>query len=101
MPTRRACGIDRFDTWFRPSYIRSMPPLRKRTPLEIPPEISKRFMQDMLAFFAEENAIKRDEIAARQLDALREHRRPRDPKLRLSDVKELFAQMREYIKSGD
>jgi hypothetical protein len=61
-----------------------MPQLRKRTSLEIPPEISKRFVQDMRAFFAEPNAIKQDEIAARQLHALNEHRGPRDPKLRLS-----------------
>jgi hypothetical protein len=55
----------------------------------------------MEALYAEPNAIKQDEIAARQLHILREHRKPRDPKLRLSDVKELFAQMREYIKSGE
>jgi hypothetical protein len=40
------------------------------------------------AFFAEPKAIKRDEIAARQLEARREHRRPRDSKLRLSGIKE-------------
>jgi hypothetical protein len=66
-----------------------MPQLRKRTPLEIPPEISKRFVQDMRAFFAEPNAIKQDEIAARQLHALSEHRGPRDPKLRLDAMIDL------------
>jgi hypothetical protein len=34
-------------------------------------------------------------IAARQLDALRGYLRPRDKKLRLSDVKELFELMRK------
>jgi hypothetical protein len=48
----------------------------------------------MRAFFAERNQIKRDEIALRQVRALREHQRPRDPKLRLADVMELFVQMR-------
>jgi len=65
--------------------------------MELPPEVARRFVEDMEAFHAEPNAIKRDEIAARQLHALREHRRPRGPKLRLSEVKELFAQMRNFI----
>jgi hypothetical protein len=43
----------------------------------------------MQAFFAEENAIEQDEIAARQLHALNEHRGPRDRPLRLPDVKQL------------
>jgi hypothetical protein len=65
--------------------------------LELPPEVARCFVEDMDAFFAEPEAIKRDEIAARQLHALREHRNPRDPKLRLSDVKELFEQMRDFV----
>ena len=60
--------------------------------MNLPPDIARRFVEDMEAFYAEPNAIKQDEIAARQLHILREHRKPRDPKLRLSDVKELFAQ---------
>src|SRR5260370_13722978 len=67
--------------------------------MNLPPDIARRFVEDMEAFYAEFNAIKRDEIAARQLHALREHRRPRDPNLRLSEVKQLFARMREYIPS--
>ena len=54
--------------------------------------------EDMRAFHRERNPIERDEIAARQLDALRGYRRPRDPKLRLSDIKELFEQMRDWRK---
>jgi hypothetical protein len=41
-----------------------------RKPIELPPAVAKAFVKDMRAFFAEENAIKRDEIAARQLHVL-------------------------------
>ena len=58
-----------------------------------PPAIA-RFVKDMKAFFAEPNQIKRDEIAARQLHALKEFPRPREKKLRLADVIEMFAQMK-------
>ncbi len=68
--------------------------------MNLPPEVARRFVEDMEAFHAETNPLKRDEIALRQLHALREHRRPRDPKLRLFEVKELFQQMRDFIKQG-
>jgi hypothetical protein len=32
----------------------------------IPPQVARRFVEDMRAFFAEPNAIGRDEIAARE-----------------------------------
>jgi hypothetical protein len=66
-------------------------------PIELPPAVARRFVEDMHAFHAEPNAIKRDEIAARQLHALRQHH---TGKLRLSDVKEVFEQMRDYAVSG-
>jgi hypothetical protein len=47
----------------------------------------------MRAFLAEKNAIKRDEIAARQLHALKQHY---SGKLRLFDVKEMFLQMKDH-----
>jgi hypothetical protein len=72
----------------------------KRAPLELPPEIARRFFEDMRAYHRERNPIKADEIAARQLDALRGYLRPRDRKLRLSDVKELFELMRNSRKPG-
>jgi hypothetical protein len=50
----------------------------------------------MRAFLAEENAIKRDEIAARQLHALRPYNPPRAKKLRLSDVQEMSQQMKDH-----
>jgi hypothetical protein len=65
----------------------------KRAPLELPPEVARRFFEDMRAFHRERNPIKRDEIAARQLHALRGFV-PIDRKLRLSHVKKLFEQMR-------
>jgi hypothetical protein len=34
--------------------------------IDLPPDIAKAFVRDMRANFAEKNAIKRDEIAARQ-----------------------------------
>jgi hypothetical protein len=65
-------------------------------PLELPPAVARAFVEDMRAYFSEENPIKRDGIAVRQLRALREHQGPREKKLRLSDVKELFAQMKDH-----
>jgi hypothetical protein len=54
-----------------------------RNPIELPPAVARRFEEDMRAWFAETNLIKRDEIAARQLHALRQHY---SGKLRLTDV---------------
>jgi hypothetical protein len=66
-----------------------------RKELEVPAAVARAFFKDMRAFFAEENAIKRDEIAARQLHALRGYILPRSKKLRLSDVHEMFLRMRD------
>ena len=56
-------------------------------PLEPPPEVARRFFNDLRAFHAEKDAIKADAIAARQLHALRQYQGPREKKLRLADVK--------------
>lgn len=69
------------------AYIEAMP-----KPIELPSAVARRFIDDMRAFDAEPNAIKQDEIAARQLHALRQHY---TGKLRLADVKEMFEQMRD------
>ena len=69
-----------------------------RKPLDLPPAVARAFVDDMRAYFAEENPIKREGIAVRQLRALREHQRPREKKLRLSDVKEMFEQMKNHAK---
>jgi len=50
----------------------------------------------MRAFFATPNTLKQDEIAARQLQALNEFRRPRDKPLRLADVKRMFLEMKDH-----
>ena len=61
-----------------------------RKPLDLPMKVVRAFVTDMRAYFAEPNAIKRDEIAGRQLQALRPVNPPRAKKLRLSDVHEMF-----------
>jgi hypothetical protein len=48
--------------------------------------------QRLRAFHAEQNAIKRDEIAARRAHALKNYQPSRAKKLRLSDIKEMFGQ---------
>jgi len=68
----------------------------KPDPLELPPAVARSFMKDLRAFHDEPTAIKRDEIAARQLYALRDYQGPRERKLRLSDVKDMFEQMRDH-----
>ena len=65
-----------------------------RKPNELPPAVARAFVKDMRAFLAEKNAIKRDVIAARQLHALKQHY---TGKLRLSDVHEMFLEMREHL----
>ena len=56
--------------------------------MELPPKVAKAFLA-----IAEKNEVKADEIAARQLHALRQHH---NGKLRLTDVKEMFLQMRDH-----
>ena len=63
-----------------------------RKPIELPPAVARRFVEDMHAFHAEKNSIKRDEIAARQRHALAQHSAAR---LRVTDVIEMFVQMRD------
>jgi hypothetical protein len=64
--------------------------------IELPPAIARRFVHNMRAYFAEKNAIRRDEIAARQVHALRQYQGPRDQPLRISDVIEMFREMRDH-----
>jgi hypothetical protein len=71
-----------------PSYISIMP----LKPVELPPAVARAFVKDMRAFFAEPSAIKHDEIASRQLFALKQHS---TGKLRIHDVKEMFEAMKD------
>jgi hypothetical protein len=65
-----------------------------RLPLDLPLNVAMAFVKDMRAYHAEPNAIKRDEIASRQLHALRGYQGPREKKLRVHDVKEMFEQIK-------
>jgi hypothetical protein len=66
-----------------------------RRDLVIPPQAAKAFVRNMKAVFKASGPIMQDEIAAKQASLLNQHL-PRGSKLRLSDVKELFLQMRDY-----
>ena len=68
--------------------------LRKQ--LETPPEAAKAFVRDMKAFFKASGQLMQDEIAAKQAWLLKQHL-PRGTKLRTSDVKELFLQMKDQV----
>jgi hypothetical protein len=82
----------------RPMILSRGQALMIRKSLDLPPAVARAFVDDVRAYFAEENPIKREGIAVRQLRALREHQGPREKKLRLSDVKEMFEQMKNHAK---
>jgi hypothetical protein len=64
-------------------------------PIELPPKVAKAFVRDMRAFFNAKDRLKQDEIAARQGFLLNQHL-PRGLKLRLTDVKRMFLEMRDH-----
>ena len=64
-----------------------------RKPIELPPVVARAFVRDMRLFLAEKNQLKADEIAARQLHAVKQHY---SGKLKLTDVREMFLQMRDH-----
>jgi len=66
------------------AYIQRMP----HKPIELPPAVARRFVEDMRAFFAEKSTIEADEIAA----SCTQHYAG---ELRGTDVKEMFLQMRD------
>jgi len=65
-------------------------------PIELPPRVAKAFIRDTRAFFKAKNQLKQDEIASRQLRALWAFQGPREKRLRLADVKQMFLQMRDH-----
>jgi hypothetical protein len=76
------------------------PPTFLATPIKpielvIPPEAAKAFVRDMRAFFKAKGQLMQDDIAAKQVWLLKQHL-PRGTKLRTSDVKELFHQMKDH-----
>jgi hypothetical protein len=68
-----------------------------RKKIDLPPNVARGFMDDMWAYFAEEDPTKRDVIAVRQLHALKEHQGPREKPLRLSDLKAMFREMKGVV----
>ena len=73
-------------------YLRTMPSKH----IELPPRVAEAFVRDMRAFFKAKVQLKQDEIASRQLHAHAAFQRPREKRLRLADVKEMFVQMKDH-----
>jgi len=67
-------------------------------PLDLPAAVAHAFVEDALSYFDEPDQVKRDAIAVKQLHALKEHQDPREKPLRLSDVRKMFAEMREPLR---
>ena len=63
--------------------------------IDLPPAVARGFVEAMRDYFTEANPTKRDAIAVHQLHVLNDFQSPREKKLRLSDVKAMFAQMRD------
>jgi hypothetical protein len=63
----------------------------------LPPPVVRSFKRDIKAFHAEENAIKRDEVRASQMTALRQFQRSLEKRLRLSDVGRMFEEMKDQV----
>ena len=68
-----------------------------RKKLDLPTVVARGFVSGMKDYFAESNHTKRVAIAAQQLSVLNEHQRPREKKLRLSDVKAMFLVMKGIV----
>ena len=63
--------------------------------IQVPPEVARAFVKAMRDYFAEPDKHKQDAIAAKQVSILGRYQGPREKKLRLDDVKEMIAQMRD------
>jgi hypothetical protein len=59
-------------------------------------KVAKAFVKDMKLYFAEPNAIKRDFIVGLQLQALRPYNPRYGKKLRITDVIEMFHEMKDH-----
>ena len=59
-------------------------------------KVAKAFVKDMKLYFAEPNTIKRDFIAGLQLQALRPYNPRYGKKLRITDVIEMFHEMKDH-----
>ena len=72
--------------------------MTSRKPLDLPAAIAQAFVEDALAYFDEPDQIKRDAIAVRQLHILKELQGTREKPLGLSDLKAMFAEMRQHLR---
>ena len=63
-----------------------------RKPIEIPPAAARSFIKDMRLYHATKDAIKRDEIVTRQAWLLSENVGPREKKLRVIDMRQMFVE---------
>lgn len=66
----------------------------KRAPLQVPPAVTKAVIDDMHAYFAEDDKIKREAIAVVTMSRLSEHLPARN-RIRLNDVIELFKRLKD------
>ena len=73
------------------AYLPRMP----RKSIELPPEVARRFVEDMHAFFAAKGA-KADEIASRQIHVLRQYQGQHERPIKLHHVKEMFYAMKDH-----
>ena len=77
----------------KPLCVLSLMPSK---PLDVPMQVAKAFARDMRAYHVERDAVKRAEIAQRQLDALQRFQGPRDKRLRFRDITKLFEEMKDH-----
>jgi hypothetical protein len=77
--------------------VSQAPNIVKAKPAEVPREVARRFVNAAKDFFAEKDSYKRDAIAAHQLSVLQQYQGAREAKLRFSDIKAMFEQMRDQL----
>ena len=80
----------------------SNPPKRRitgkvhaRKKSNLPPDVARAFVKDMRAYFGEKHPIRRDEIARRQLIALRDYYPSSVRELLLPDIYEMFEKIKD------
>jgi hypothetical protein len=73
-------------------YLEAIP----SKPIDLPPKVAKTFVKHMQAYYAERSAIKRDKIAGDAAQLLKPDLPPRDRKLRLPDIYEMFEAMKDH-----
>ena len=76
------CLVGLADPGIRNRGLEGLYQAQPRKPLELPPAVARAFVRDM---------------AAQQLHALRAYQRQGEKKLRITDVKEMFLQMKEHM----